>query len=157
MKYFFCSIILLLSFLGVTDSLACTCPDAPGSRAYYRKARAVFMGSVVHIGEGKRANDGVLVYPVTFKIEKLWKGLKTSEITISTGDVNVAEEIRTCGGFNFVEGEKYLVYAYGKSFRVDICSCCAPTSPFRPNEENPEVKKLNSFWFRFTARIIPFQ
>jgi hypothetical protein len=70
--------------------------------------------------------------------------------------VNTIESNRICGGFNFVEGEKYLVYAYGKELRVETCSCCPPTNSIKSQSASDEIKRLNSFWFRLMARLILF-
>ena len=120
-----------------------------------KKPMLFFVGQVIEIGKGVKTNNGNDIYPVKFKVEKTWKGVKSSEITILTGDVNVAEEVRACGGFNFVEGEKYLVYANGKQLEVNTCSCCPPTNPIKSESASDEIRRLNSFWFRLLARL-PF-
>lgn len=155
MKSRICVLIFIWLVFSGLEVFSCTCGYV-SPRTFYRKANAIFIGQVIGIGEGLNSSYGVPVYPVTFKVEKSWKGQKNSEITISTYDVNVVDSTRVCGGFNLVQGEKYLVYAYGKKLSVSTSSCSPPTLPVSSQSASDEIKRLNSLWFRLKARLIPF-
>ena len=57
---------------------------------------------------GELTGDKYL-YAVKFKVERYWKGVRNSEIVILTN-----LPLGDCGMLHFREGEKYLVYAFGK-------------------------------------------
>ena len=132
--------LLVFLLLCATHTYSCSCASRSASKDF-RTAKAVFVGEVIEVSKG---------YPATvkFKIEKQWKGIKKLEIITSWG----FEGVGSCGGFLFKEGEKFLVYAYGKE--LSVFTACSRTKGFKQAEN--DLKKLNSFWFRFYARVFPF-
>jgi hypothetical protein len=54
---------------------------------------------------------------VTLQVSEVWKGPQTETLEVTT-----PRDGATCG-YNFKEGQEYLVYAYGKEepFKVDLC------------------------------------
>jgi len=86
----------------------------------------------------------------------MWKGQMKPEIVIYTYDLAPS----VCSG-GFVLGQKYLVYAYGSKLLANLA--CSPshilvTDPKYANykDQEEELRNLDSFWFRFFARIFPF-
>lgn len=73
----------------------------------YNGASAVFSGEVVALD----------TFMVKFKVDKLWKGDFSDEITMSTGAKDNGDGTYTSSScdYNFKLGEKYLVYAQGAS------------------------------------------
>jgi hypothetical protein len=76
----------------------CIKPGSP--RQELEKATAVFIGKVTKINDDSSARIN------EFEVEKIWKGTSTKRIIVRTG--------KHLYGYRFTEGEKYLVYAYGK-------------------------------------------
>jgi len=102
--------ILILLVFTQTDSLACTC-DLPlfnlsldqQVKHARKQSRAIFSGRVLEVTE----NPQTYFVVVKFRIERLWKGNLSDEVTIITGHGG-----GDCG-YRFEVGESYLVYAYG--------------------------------------------
>src|SRR5262245_11697329 len=132
---FTCSIFILCS----SAVYPCTC-EPNSARWGFRNAQAIFVGEFLSY---TNRNPGL---EVNFKIEKQWKGHRQNEIS-AVWDGPVA-----CGGFIFEKGQKYLVYAHGKEMLVD--TACDRTA--RLEHATDDINRLNSFWFRFFARAIPF-
>jgi hypothetical protein len=78
-----------------------------------RKAKAVFVGEVVGWHEATREDLRQHSAPFVFRmrVDRYWKGVKTHEVTISAMGVLLPG----CCDIALKEGEKYLVYAVGKS------------------------------------------
>lgn len=114
----FISIILLGSFPSITN--ACSCAELPSVEEEFERSQAVFSGEVVDVRE-KRSIKGYQTKSVLFEVTNTWKGVKQSQIIITTG-----QGVGDCG-FDFKEGQEYLVYAnestmYGeKSLTSTIC------------------------------------
>jgi hypothetical protein len=101
--------------LGYDVAEACSCKPPPPPAEALKEARAVFAGEVTRVrgprsipvrnGRGK-----VVAYRVTFgaevrfKVINTWKGVTADVVTVVT--------VPGCG-YGFVEGGRYLVYAYG--------------------------------------------
>jgi len=95
--------------LGVSEASACECSGKGAPRKELRKAKAVFVEEVVEV-KGGINNDP---YLITFKVEKYWKGVKESSITISSPG-------GLCGVI-FGLNQKWLMYAYGDDRWTDTC------------------------------------
>ena len=114
----FISIILLGSFPSITS--ACSCAELPSVEEEFERSQAVFSGKVVDVRE-KRSIKGYQTKSVLFEVTNTWKGVKQSQMIITTGQGG-----ESCG-FHFNEGQEYLVYAnestmYGaKSLVATIC------------------------------------
>ena len=118
---------------------ACTCAEN-SARSDFRRAKAIFVGEVVS------NHDGPGGIKITFKVEKQWKGHQQKEFTA------LWDGPGPCGGFLFEQGRKYLVYARGD--KMWIYTGCDRTA--RIEHAQDDIRKLNSAWFRFYARLIPF-
>ena len=107
-----------LLIITASAALACSC-EPPSQGKAFRRAKAVFMGQVIEINQLKYREDrpGELFYPyaVKFKVERYWKGVKTSEIIVLSD-----QGLLPCHIGKFVVGERYLVYAYGKNLLAPI-------------------------------------
>ncbi|MBW8351559.1 hypothetical protein K0H71_19260 [Bacillus sp. IITD106] len=100
---FFISFILSLGFHPSLAN-ACSCAEIPSVEDELERSKVVFIGKVLSIKQIKNSN-GYAPYSVLFDVSSVWKGPKHSEITILTGLGG-----GDCG-FEFKEGEEYLVYA----------------------------------------------
>jgi hypothetical protein len=126
---------LLISILGVAiligfswfEARACSC-DLPllnrtlkqQVKKAQKQSQAVFVGNVIQVLQRPEA-FGV---SVKFRVERVWKGKRSQEVTIFTGQGG-----GDCG-YRFEVGESYLVYAYGsnESLSTNICQRTAPRS-----------------------------
>jgi hypothetical protein len=129
MKRLLVSIIGIATLVGFSwiEARACTC-DLPllnlTLRQQVKKAKkqsqAVFVGKVMQVLP-KPEGYGV---SVKFRVENIWKGKLSQEVTIFTGQGG-----GDCG-YRFEVGESYLVYASGSNERLstNICQRTAPRS-----------------------------
>ncbi|WP_394234237.1 hypothetical protein [Niallia oryzisoli] len=112
------SILLIGSFPTITS--ACSCAELPSVEEELERSQAVFSGQVVNVRE-KRSIKGYITKSVLFEVTNTWRGVKQSQMIISTGQGD-----GDCG-IDFKEGQEYLVYAnestmYGvKSLVSTIC------------------------------------
>jgi hypothetical protein len=127
-------ITALLAAAPSRDAAACVCffetIDERGDRQVteevrteLRRAVAVFVGEVI-------ARDTLTV---TFDLERVWKGELEKKLTMSTGAVANADgtvSISSCD-YSFTLGEKYLVFAYGRSLTDMRASQCTHTAPLK--------------------------
>ncbi|MBT2639804.1 hypothetical protein [Bacillus sp. ISL-39] len=113
----FLGLFLIASFPAVTS--ACSCAELPTAAEELEQFEAIFSGKVMEIKEEKV--KGYMTKKVVFEVANIWKGMKESQITITTGLGG-----GDCG-FRFIEGQEYLVYAnesdmYGaKSLTTIMC------------------------------------
>src|SRR6185436_17380114 len=132
-------LVFVIFTLSASGVFACTCAEN-SARSDFRRAKAILIGKVVSNQDG---SDGV---KITFKIEKQWKGHHQKEFTA------LWDGPGPCGGFLFENGRTYLVYARGHKMWVD--TGCDRTAKIE--QAHDDIQKLNSAWFRFYARLIPF-
>lgn len=115
-KLSFTAIPLLLafwftSFVFSEPAFACECRRRNEFRREFERSKAVFVGEVIEVDKSRP--DAV----VTFKVEKMWKGIKAARIAVRTDNRGKA-----CG-YVFSPGERYLVYAYDEGvLRTSICT-----------------------------------
>jgi hypothetical protein len=102
---------------GAPKAFACSCSTNPPDKAVENSA-AVFTGTVTDI----QHNAGS--YSVQFSVDEAWKGLTDLQVTIATSDND-----GTCG-YDFEQGAKSLVYAYGSegSLQTGICHRTQPVA-----------------------------
>ena len=116
----------VLWFLGNPEQVyACKCAQPGTPSEELEKFSAVFSGRVVSVQHSYEPNV-TSVSPedrttVGFEVNAVWRGLVREEIDITTPPTG-----GSCG-FNFTEGEEYIVYAYdstyaGGGYTVGICS-----------------------------------
>jgi len=110
-------LVAILSFISfslfgtASPVYACSCIPPSSPQESLASARAVFMGTVTSIEHNSNG------YEVSFNVEKTWKGISGSTVTITTPRDSAA-----CG-FAFTAGEKYIVYADGEeNLSTSICS-----------------------------------
>ena len=105
---------LVICFTGIVFNnpvFACECDKRNGFEQEFDFSKAVFVGKVVEIDEAKP--DAF----VTFRVEKIWKGVKSKTIVVRTNNQGKA-----CG-YRFNRGESYLVYAHDDgALRTSICT-----------------------------------
>lgn len=111
---------LFLFIVGASNTLACSCDLPIGNKSLekqikenYKNSVAVFSGKVTEIFKDPNA----YFVKVKFESEKIYKGVISKEVIITTG--------RGGGdcGYNFEVGKNYLVYAYGDfdNLQTNIC------------------------------------
>jgi hypothetical protein len=84
-----------------STSFACKCVEPLSVEAVLDQSKAVFVGKVMDIKGHKKNYYNLILFDVT----KTWKGVSESEVLIT------ASQSESECGFNFKEGEEYLVYA----------------------------------------------
>ncbi len=101
-------------FFTVPTAQACSCvmPGTPTEEM--EKSDAVFAGEVKSIDSADIFNQEVVL-----SVQEAWKGIDDSTVTVFTGESGAG-----CG-FNFVEGDSYLVYAYKSEGKFYATSCGA--------------------------------
>jgi hypothetical protein len=111
-------LLLLVSLLSAPGTLrACSCMEIPAPLEALMDADAVFAGTVTKV---EAVDD--LTLKVFFSVSKVWKGVETREIVVTT-----AAHSSVCG-FSFKVDESYLVYAYRTQTGLDT-NLCTRTSP----------------------------
>jgi len=107
-------LILTVCIIGLAFNnpvFACECHKRNDFEQEFSFSKAVFVGKVVEINKSKP--DAI----VTFKVEKMWKGVKSETMVVRTNNQGKA-----CG-YIFSQGERYLVYAYDEGMlRTSICT-----------------------------------
>ncbi len=103
--------IALLLALWPAHVWACSCLPPSDPKTEMESATAVFSGRVYSI----QAVEGSLW--VHLEVSEVWKGPFQSLITVHTADSSAA-----CG-YSFIEGENYLVYAYGDLNHLEVSLC----------------------------------
>ncbi|MNO64750.1 hypothetical protein D3C76_554870 [compost metagenome] len=101
-------LLIFMALLTVRPSVtyACSCVVPAEPLEALEQNSAVFVGKVVDIKETK----GTIIssadpVKVTFNVDSSWKGVEGNKVTLTT-----ALSSASCG-FEFVEGESYIVYA----------------------------------------------
>ena len=111
--------LLLLALVTMVQPacvFACSCiAPGPPDQALGESA-AVFSGQVATIGRGQALGPSDMVQ-VTFSVARVWKGPEEATVTVST-----AGSSASCG-FEFVEGQEYLVYARTVEGRLEASLC----------------------------------
>jgi hypothetical protein len=126
MKRLFGLIVGVAVLVGIswTEARACTC-DLPllnltlkqQVKKAQKQSQAVFVGKVMQI------NPQGYGVSMKFRVENVWKGRLSQEVTIFTGQGD-----GDCG-YRFEVGESYLVYASGhERLSTNICQRTAPRS-----------------------------
>ena len=130
---------LSLLFLHPDCASACSCAVF-GSKKQVEWALShqgtVFSGEVVHFEKSSPPNKKKMIggkmrtiimgggtATATMRVSEVWKGPKQETLEVRTPVSGMS-----CG-YPFKEGQKYLVYAYGKQdLKVDLCSGTKPLS-----------------------------
>ena len=145
---------LVFVLLIASGTFANECSPVNYRRAF-ANANNVFLGEAVEYRDNPTVKEDALLI-VKFRVEKSWKGTrKGSEIVIPT-------MVGGLGELKYVEiGKKYLVYTFGKQMIMSLM--CSPSFEVVTDPKYADVKyqaarinQLNSRWFRFWARMLPF-
>jgi hypothetical protein len=136
--------LIFMALLTVRPSVtyACSCVVPAEPLEALEKNTAVFVGRVVDIKKTK----GTIIssadpVKVTFDVDSSWKGVEGNKVTLTT-----ALSSASCG-FEFVEGESYIVYANanadgeGASGKL-VASLCSRTKLLASASE--DLKELGS-------------
>ncbi|MFJ7666649.1 hypothetical protein ACIQXI_06045 [Lysinibacillus sp. NPDC097195] len=126
-------IFMIVSFPSITS--ACSCADLPSVEQEFERSIAVFSGKVIEIKE-KRSLKGYTLHSVLFEVTNTWKGVKQSQLILSTGQGD-----GDCG-YPFIKGQEYLVYAddssvYGGKSLVTVT--CDRTNILSTSQEDLEI------------------
>jgi hypothetical protein len=137
--------------LSASSAYPCSCAD-PSQREKFRRASAVFIGRVIEITDYNDPDEDFVLFTnrVKFKVERQWKGARKPEVTALAS----FDSPGMCGDLNLAVGEEYLVYADREKGRLLFYTDCGPNRNSKYAED--EIKRLNSFWFRFVARLYPY-
>ena len=123
MKKFYFLIILILLLPVVSHVVySCSCITAD-TKVYFDDANLVFTGQVSGIRRPYFSMDSSDPIKVTFKVNKVYKGLNEKGIKMDEIVVETAKEEASCG-YNFEEDNEYLVYANDDSgvWQTGLCS-----------------------------------
>jgi hypothetical protein len=144
--------VLILLVLLFRTGNACSCEIHSHARDF-RAARAVFIGRVLEVSLNDSGDAEVrrfAPYKIKLAVEKSWMGNR-SQITVISNNGGPG-----CGGFEFRQGERYLVYAFGKELQAwTSCTRTRPIDRMREDSQK-ELAQLGSFWFRWKARVWRF-
>jgi hypothetical protein len=144
------SIVVTLLMLGALEVQACSCAE-PGQREKFRKADVIFLGEII----GSRFvnatdKDSMLGATATFSVKHQWKGSNQKQIhLLLTFDLP-----GMCGDMPLTPGLQYLVYANHEKEGLVSDTDCGPNIPAA--NASKDINNLNSFWFRLSARLWPF-
>ncbi|GIN72096.1 hypothetical protein J14TS2_25710 [Bacillus sp. J14TS2] len=116
---------------------ACSCAELPEVEEGLEQSKAVFSGEVLNIKE-KVNRSGYRYKSVLLQVNNTWKGVKESQVIISTGLGG-----GDCG-FDFAKGREYLGYAYKSDtdlYGADTLSTniCDRTNTIHAAQEDLEI------------------
>jgi hypothetical protein len=131
-------IISLVIIICPAIFFACSCLRTPNPpcRSYWNTP-VIFDGIVTEFVAIEDNPNGFENRKAKFKVENTYKGIKTEEVDIYTGDGG-----SDCG-FPFRVGERYLVYAYGDSNYLSTTYCARTANLKNANEDLDYFKQLS--------------
>jgi|SRR5919205_65185 hypothetical protein len=139
----------LLLCLCSADALACSCM-VYSVRHNFRHSDAVFVGKVVEVTPLEPTDDFPLAASlVRFEVERRWKGARGREVT-AVADVGMAG----CAPLSLSVGESFLIFAPREKGRLHVTTWCGPS--MKVGNAAEEMKRLDSFWLRASARLYPY-
>lgn len=155
------STFFILFTFGYLLVYCCSCID-PSQRQRFRAADVVFVGKVVEfnlltdaeydelnkVETNKELVD--ILYRVTFKVEKQWKGKKQTEITALASFDNPG----MCNDLDLSVGKRILVYAPREHGHLLIYRDCGPNR--NADYAKDEIKRLSNFFFRTYTFFYPY-
>ena len=129
---------------------ACSCAE-PSQREKFRKADLVFVGEIVEFHYLKDVpKDSDFVQSVNFTVKRQWKGSKQKQINVLLN----LDIPGICNDMPLAVGRRYLMYAYREKEGWVSGTDCGPN--ILESDAVGDIKNLNSFWFRFWARLWVF-
>ena len=123
----------------------CSCRDQ-SEREKFRTADYVFVGQALEIAD---SNLEYFIYAVKFRVEKQWKGSRTSEQIVNFD----FDTPGMCGDLNLEKGKRYLVYAYRKKEGLVSYTDCGPNLKIEHAADS--MKKLDNPMYRVWSRLYP--
>jgi hypothetical protein len=113
-----CLVISVIMFaVGAEYAQACSCVGNGPPLEELGKATAVFSGRVIERDETAVLYTTADPVRVTFQVYTVWKGPVCGTIIVTTAYSEVS-----CG-YEFQEGEEYLVYAHGSVDNLEVSLC----------------------------------
>ncbi|NQX47345.1 hypothetical protein HQN87_18595 [Paenibacillus tritici] len=134
-----CALMVFITLLTVRPQVtyACSCVMPAPPLEAMEKSAAIFEGTVVRIEEEvKPMQSSMDPVSVTFQVGSRWKGEVGEQVTVTT-----ALSDASCG-FEFTEGERYMVYASGEEAEGNggttklTVSLCSRTALFSGAQED---------------------
>lgn len=141
MKQVFTILVLVLLTFPLTAQ-ACSCPR-PSAQEAYKDTKVIFAGKVTKVMYVDSTEEGcdeprIIVH---FQVSAYWKGNVQTSMTLHT-----VENRCSCDGYDFIEGETYLVYANEESAAEWGTKDGAQLSLPADEHLNPEDKILGTSW-----------
>ena len=125
----FCFMLGVLMVTTPSIGYACSCVIPPPPDQALQQAEAVFAGKVI----GVKENSQKYQKSVLFEVTSTWKGVTQTQVELTT-PLNSA----ACG-YEFKEGQEYLVYAnQGEANQLET-NLCTRTTEFSSAEEDLSV------------------
>jgi hypothetical protein len=141
------SIVVGLLTISAFRVQACSCAE-PSQREKFRKADLVFVGEVTERSPfASISKDSFFIETVTFTVQRQWKGSKQNQIRLLLPFDNPG----MCGGLRLKLGSQYLMYAYREKEGLVSYTDCGPN--ILASDAGADIKNLNRFWFRLSARL----
>jgi hypothetical protein len=109
--------LLVVPAASDNGAFACSCAGPRPASEVYQESDAVFVGKAVDIKSKDHFNI------VQFDVDMAWKGVPEGTVLVKT-----AESSATCG-YDFEQGQNYLVYAHNSSNYLST-GTCGRTQPF---------------------------
>lgn len=116
--FIFLFLVIILLMVNQRIVIACTCISPITPQEALESSTAVFVGKVV----STEVQDGIIIttadpVTVTFEVSKSWKGSNLKTLVLTT-----PRDGTSCG-YNFEEGETYIVYAQGTEDQLNTHIC----------------------------------
>lgn len=150
MRITICVLIMIVVLINI-DVFAEPCPcefGAPGSPAKgLRDMDVIFIGKVTAIDETKEAQG---LFDVMFETNKWYKGNKEEDIVVRT-----PKDMQNCG-YNFENGQTYLVYAKNQD-KALFTEACSRTRTIREASASGDINTLNLLVYGNQAGVIEIE
>lgn len=122
-RIYYLLIALILALASVItfpkETYACSCAFQASPLESMDRSVAVFKGLAVSVKPASLNLFRSTASPVkvSFQVDEVWKGHVTSQIAVET-----AESSASCG-FEFQEGERYVVFAQSSASSLEVNAC----------------------------------
>ncbi|MCM3597706.1 hypothetical protein M4D55_18215 [Metabacillus idriensis] len=97
-------------FVNEEKGYACSCAQPSSVQSELENKTAIFSGKVLKIIENSKKE-------ALIEVNQIWKGPSQSQLIIET------ERDSAGCGFDFIEGQTYLIYAYGEKNTLETGLC----------------------------------
>ena len=126
---------------------ACSCGE-PSQRKKFRTADVVFLGEIVethHLSSVPK--DSFFFQSVTFSVKRQWKGPKQKQFNVLFD----FDAPGWCSDMPLIVGREYLTYVYREKEGWVSSTDCGPN--IEKSLAKEDIKNLDNFWFRLSARL----